>query len=72
MGGYASSIHANAKMTNAAGQRPSRAGYSRAGKSRLPRATHASVTASDRHGLNARKTSPNSTLSTTVPTQKVT
>ena len=62
-------------MPSAAGQRPSRAGYGRVRHERprvSGRATHATATASERHGLKARNTSPNSTLSTTEPTQKIT
>ena len=48
----------------AAGQRPSFSGYGR-------RPLDGSSRPSARHGLNARKTSPNSTLANTSPTQNV-
>ena len=50
----------------AAGQRPSRSGYGGAARGRgTARAPIA------RHGLKRRKTSPNSTLANTSPTQKM-
>ncbi len=70
-----SSITANAKIPAAAGQWPIRSGYSR-GAGNGPRAavcaTQATARARARHGLNALKMSPNSTLSGTSKSQKIT
>ena len=70
-----SSIVANANIPAAAGQRPSHAGYSSGAGSSLRaavRATHAVARPMARHGLNARNTSPNTTLSGTSASQKIT
>ncbi len=68
-------MNAKAKIPAAAGQRPSRSGYA-SGSGRLPRfasfAAPATARAIARHGLNARKTSPNSTLAAAKPSQKIT
>jgi hypothetical protein len=55
----------NTSSASAAGQRPSFAGYGRSPSERGSRRPIA------RHGLNARNTSPNSTLTNTMPTQNV-
>jgi hypothetical protein len=71
----ASSMNAKAKMPAAAGQRPSRSGYG-SGSGREPRFTAFAIPATARaiarHGLNARNTSPNSTLAAAKPSQKIT
>src|SRR4051812_9458763 len=72
---YVSSTQAKNRIPAAAGQRPSQVGYSSAaGGSPLDslREIHDAARATERHGLSARKMSPNSTLATTKPTQNTT
>ena len=65
-----SSIQVNVTSPTTAGQRPSRSGYGRRAGARRP--TSAPVARPiARHGLKARKTSPNRIDATTRPTQNV-
>jgi hypothetical protein len=68
----ASSTHAKAANPATAGQRPRRSGYGSGSGSLSPRrrlAVQPAARPIARHGLNARKTSPKSTLRTGMPTQ---
>src|SRR2546425_13301657 len=70
---YASSTHANARIPNADGQRPSPSGYA-IGSAPAPRRLTSQPVPRPiaSHGLNGRKTSPNARLRTGIPTQNST